>query len=323
MKNYRPVSNLLYVSKLLEKVVANQIMTYMYSNDLHDPLQSAHRPGHNTETAMLKIKNDIDVALDQGEGVLLVLLDLSAAFDTIDHKIMLSRLKFYCGITRNALKWFKSYMENRTQTVLVNGSKSEPVNLTTGVPQGYVLGPLLFSIYMLPLCQIMRNHGILFHGYADDTQLYIRFRPGDAVSLADAIRRLEMCIKEIRMWMTANKLKLNDGKTDFMVIVSAYYRQLITSLEIAIKSGNTNIHPTMSVKNLGVTLDTNMTMHPHVNQIVRTAYFHLRAISRIRRFINYDTCASVVQALVISRLDYANAVLIGLPENTLRKLQLV
>ena len=165
----------------------------------------------------------------------------------------------------------------------------------------------------------MRKHGILFHGYADDTQLYIRFRPGDAASLADAIRRLEKCIQNV----DGNKLKLNNGKTDFMVIVSAYYRQLITSLEIAIKVGNTNIYPTMSVENLGVTLDTNMTMHPHVNQIVRTAYFHLRSISRIRRFINYDTCASVVQALVISILDYANAVLIGLPENTPLKLQLV
>ena len=90
----------------------------------------------------------------------------------------------------------------------MKGSKSEPVNLTTGVPQGSVLWPLLFSIYMLQLYQIMRKHGILFHGYADDTQLYIRFRPGDAVSLADAIRRLEMCIREIRMWMTANKLSL-------------------------------------------------------------------------------------------------------------------
>ena len=114
MKNYRPVSNLPYVSKLREKVVANQIMTYMYSTDLHESLQSAYRPGHSTETAMFKIKNDIDVALDQGDGVLLVLLDLSAAFDTIDHKIMLSRLNFFCGITVNALKWFKSYMENRT-----------------------------------------------------------------------------------------------------------------------------------------------------------------------------------------------------------------
>ena len=108
-----------------------------------------------------------------------------------------------------------------------------------------------------------------------------------------------------------------------MVIVSAYYRQLITSLEIAIKVGNTSIYTIMSVKNPGVTLDTNMTMHPHVNQIVRAAYFHLRSISKIRRFINYDTCASVVQALVISILDYANAVLIGLPENTPLKLQLV
>ena len=108
MNNYRPVSNLPYVSKLIDKVVANQIMTYMYSNDLHEPLQSAYKPGHSTETAMLKIEKDIDVVIDQGDGVLLVLLDLSAAFDTIDHTIMLSRLKFYCGITGNALKWFKS-----------------------------------------------------------------------------------------------------------------------------------------------------------------------------------------------------------------------
>ena len=139
----------------------------------------------------------------------------------------------------------------------------------------------------------MRKHGILFHEYADDTQLYKRFRPGDAAGLADAIRRLEMCIQEIRMWMTANKLKLNDGKTDFIVIVSAYYRQLITSLEIAIKVGNTNIHPTMSVKYLGVTIDTNMTMRPHVNQIVRTAYFHLRSISRIKLWHMRFCCASI------------------------------
>ena len=102
MKNYRPVSNLPYVSKLLEEVVANQIMTYVYSNYLHEPLQSTYRPGHSTEIAMQKIKKYIDVALDQGDGVL-VLLDLSAAFDAIDHKIMLSRLKSYCGITGNAL----------------------------------------------------------------------------------------------------------------------------------------------------------------------------------------------------------------------------
>ena len=162
---------------------------------------------------------------------------------------------------------------------------------------------------------------LMIHNYTYVSDLV----PGDAASLADAIRRLEMCIQEIRikMWMTANKLKFNDGKTDFMVIVSAYYRQLITSMEIAIKVGNTNIHPTMSVENLGVALNTNITMHPHVNQNVRTAYFHLRSISRIRRLMYYDTCASVVQALVISRIDYANAVLIGLPENALRKLQLV
>ena len=164
---------------------------------------------------------------------------------------MFSRLKSYCGITGNALKWFKSYIGNRTQTVLEKGEKSEPVNLATSVLQGSILGPLLFSIYILPLYQSMRKRTWYIISWICWWYTIIHTFQTWWCSKS-AIRRLEMCIQEIRMWMTANKLKLNDRKTDFMVIVSAYYRQqLITSLEIAMKVGNTNIHPTMSVKNLG------------------------------------------------------------------------
>ena len=151
LQNYRPVSNLIYISKLLEKVVANQIMDYMSANDLHEVLQSAYRSGHSTETALLKIKNDIDLALDRGDGVFLVLLDLSAAFDTIDHTILIDRLETWRGITGTVLKWLKTYLSCRTQSVRVGESSSVDVHLKTGVPQGSVLGPLLYLIYMLPL----------------------------------------------------------------------------------------------------------------------------------------------------------------------------
>ena len=217
----------------------------------------------------------------------------------------------------------KTYLSDRTQSVIIGKSISEAKDLTTGVPQGSVLGPLFFLIYLLPLYQILKKHGILFHGYADDTQLYVKFNPKCAESLADAIRRLEACIDDIRAWMTANKLKLNDGKTEFLVIVSALFRKYTHLVNIRLRVGNATVVPSCTAKNLGVILDQDMTMRPRINQIARSAYHHLRCVGKIRRYLNKETCASVVQALVISRLDYANALLTGLPNVLLRKLQLV
>ena len=149
----------------------------MGTHNLYDRFQSAYRPGHSTESALLSIKSDIDLALDQGDGMLLVLLDLSAAFDTIDHSILIDRLDSCCGISGTAKDWLRSYLQDRTQTVVVGDAHSDPVNLNIGVPQGSVLGPLLFSIYILPLGDIVRSHGITHHGYADDTQLGLARTP--------------------------------------------------------------------------------------------------------------------------------------------------
>ena len=215
LKNYRPVSNLPFVGKILEKVVAQQLSQYLQQNGLNDKFQSAYRREHSTESALLRIKNDFDVALDAGDGVLLVLLDLSAAFDTIDHEILLDILESQCGITGVALKWMTSYLSGRTQSVIIGEACSRPVKLRIGVPQGSVLGPLLFSVYIAPLSAIMRKYGISYHGYADDTSLYVRFNPKEPGSLVAALWRLEACLEEIRAWMVANKLMLNEAKTDF------------------------------------------------------------------------------------------------------------
>ena len=148
LKNYRPVSNLSYISKLLERVVAGRLTDYMTENNLHEHLQSAYKPGHSTETALVKVQNDILTSIDQHGVVILVMLDLSAAFDTIDHDILFSRMENTLGITGQALAWFKSYLSGRTLRIKIDKSFSELQDILWSVPQGSVLGPMLFLIYL-------------------------------------------------------------------------------------------------------------------------------------------------------------------------------
>ncbi len=321
--SYRPVSGLAFVEKNLERVAAGQLTEYLQDNGLYDPHQSAYRKGHGTETALLRVKSDIDLALDAGDGMLLVLLDLSAAFDTLDHSILLERLESCCGITGTARDWLKSYLSGRTQAVRIGETCSEPTELTIGVPQGSVLGPLLFSIYVQPLGNIVRRHGVCFHGYADDTQLYTRFSFRDPRGLQDAIRLLEECIEEVRNWMLANKLKINDGKTEFIVVVSRHHQSIIDQARPTLRVGDAIIQPKRKVRNLGVLIDAEGSMVPFINNTVRTCYFHLNTISRIRVNLTEEACAAAVRALVLSRLDYANSLLVGAPEAALQKLQVV
>ena len=145
-KNYRPVSTLKYISKLTERVVALQLNEHLKENDILEHMQSAYKSGHSTETALLKVQNDILMAMDNQKVTALLLLDLSAAFDTVNHTILLNRLQKCVGITGGALRWFQSYLENRKQSVRINNVNSEPVDLKYGVPQGSVLGPVLFSL---------------------------------------------------------------------------------------------------------------------------------------------------------------------------------
>jgi hypothetical protein len=158
-KNFRPVSNLAYISKIVEKVVDNCTTDHMALHNLHDEFQSAYRKFHSTETALLRLHNDIMQAIDNKEAVALVLLDLSAAFDTVDHQILLNRLSSKVGIRGSVLAWFKSYLSDHSQKVIIKGSRSSSHKLNCGVPQGSILGPKRFSIYIIPLGEIIQKHG--------------------------------------------------------------------------------------------------------------------------------------------------------------------
>jgi len=161
--NYRPISNLPLIDKLLEKVVVEQINAYLSQHGLFPTFQSAYRPQHSTETALIKIVSDIASAIDKGYITPLMMLDNSAAFDTVDHCIMLNRLEISYGFTGVVLQWFSSYLSGRYQKVKTALGMSAEVPLLHGVPQGSVLGPLLFVLYTAPVLDIISNHGLTGH----------------------------------------------------------------------------------------------------------------------------------------------------------------
>ena len=170
--NYRPIANFPFVSKVLERIVADQLMCYVDSHHLLPGNQSAYRNFHSTETVLLKVLNDLLLVVDNGDEAVLLLLDFSAAFDTLDHTVLLQRLAKDYSITGTVLQWIDSYLQDSTQRVIINGTSSAPSSLSCGVPQGSVVGPLLFLLYTGPLARIITSHqGVNYAMYADDTQI--------------------------------------------------------------------------------------------------------------------------------------------------------
>ena len=318
-KNYRPVSNLPFLSKIVEKVVASRLLVHQKRNKSLENLQSAYKEGHSTETALLCVQSDILQAMDKQNIIILVLLDLSAAFDTIDYSLLLQRLSDRIGIKGQALDWFRSYLSERLQSVTLQGKSSRSVPLSHGVPQGSVLGPILFTIYVTPLGDIMRKHKINFHTYADDTQIYLSFRPTSSV--ADNLKRIQECIADIRSWMIKNMLKLNEDKTEMLVIGTKQQLKKITVPELV--SNGCVVQPKDSVRNLGVLLDKHMSMEPQVSAICKSTFHHLRNIRKIRKFLDRSTAETAIHALVSSRLDTCNSLLYGIPKYQLQRLQRV
>ena len=319
LKNYRPVSNLAFISKIIEKLVLNQIFDHLNSHHLLSDNQSAYRPHHSTESALLKVTNDILLSLDKGDVTVLTLLDLSAAFDTVDHEILFSTLQTHFGIFGTALSWFKSYLSNRTQSVFIDNQKSDSKILVFGVPQGSVLGPILFLMYTKPLLQSIDNQNIKNQSFADDTQLYRSSKPSD---VTESIKNIETCIQGVKGWMGENKLKLNDDKTEVLLFHSKKSFSRISKPD-HLQVGSSNISFSPSARNLGFIISEDMSLDAHISHICRTAYIAIRQISSIRQYLTLHATKILVCAFVLSRLDYCNSLLSGCPQYYINKLQKV
>ena len=318
LKNYRPVSNLSFISKILEKLVFNQIVSYLKEHKLIDQFQSAYKTAHSTETALLKVINDLLCSIDEGNVTVLTLLDLSAAFDTLDHDILFNRLSFTFGIKNNALNWFKTYLENRNQKVKINNFYSDEIPVNYGVPQGSVLGPLLFTLYIYPISNVINKNSFSYHQYADDTQLYACFKPD---SLNNVCSNLSTTATAVNDWMSVNKLKMNNEKTEVMLCGT---NGKLKNLELdSVQIGSCSIKFSNEVKDLGIFIDKNISFDHHISHLRKCCYAELRKISTIRPFINESSTVQLCVSLILSKIDYCNCLFYGMSKQNFHKLQLL
>jgi len=239
-------------------------------------LQSAYRANHSTETAVLRVLADILLALDRGDFAALVLLDLSAAFDTVDHATLLRRLELSYGIRGTALSWFKSYLSERTQFIRSGSTTSRPTVVRFGVPQVSVLGPILFLLYTADLLGLVARHGLRSHLYADDTQVYGFCAPRSTAALQN---QLTACVEGIGKWMSANRLQLNASKTEILWCssqrrVSQLSRQPFVVCE-------SSVAPSTVVRDLGVWLDNGLTLASHITKTIAGCFAKLRQLRSI------------------------------------------
>ena len=248
---------------------------------------------------------------------------LSAAFDTVSHKLLLNHLKFHFGITGVVLKWLEEYLTGRRQQVVLGeGAEqvmSEKVTLKQGVPQGSILGPILFTLHTSPLGDICRSHNVVFHSYADDQQNYMSFSPASQGSKDHCIQTLESCISDIHIWMRTYLLKLNDNKTK--IILLGTRQQLGKVGQFEIKIGQDNISPALTARNLGVVFDQEMKWTLHINRLSASLFVTICSIAHIQHQLNKETAKIIIQALVLSKLDYCNSVYHGAPKYSIAKLQ--
>lgn len=312
--NYRPISNLHTMSKVVERLFLSRIIAHVEQAPCFNRLQSAYRRGHSTETSLLKLTNDIYMAADNKLRTLLIQLDLSAAFDTIDSRILFMRLERSFGLSGIVLNWIRSYIDGRKQFIRLGNSQSDLASCLHGVPQGSVLGPLLFSIYIAPIADVIKSFKMQHTQYADDTQLYI------TLDGASSTLTMNDCFNAVHRWFTINGLSLNPDKSEAIVVATgARHRQ---EGEIAmVKLGGNSIPVSRFVRTLGVTIDSTMSFDKHVDNVCKASFCHIRALRRIRKLLTTSDLKTVATAIVSSRLDYCNSLLFGITDCNINKLQ--
>ena len=320
MASYRPVSNLNYISKLLEKVVYNQLEAHVSVHNLLPSSQSAYRKHFSTETSLLKLSNDILHNLDKKRCTLLVTLDISAAFDTVEHQRLLQRYSEYFGLSETVLQWMESYLSGRFQTVQIGSQLSEVHAVNCGFPQGATLAGLKYNMFTTPLHDLSDLHEVDHEAYADDSNLYVSFDIKNSDETDHAVSKLQGCLSDIECWLLKNRLKLNRKKSKAILF---HPPKLSSSLinRVSIKLQGHQLVLQKQITSLGVVLDCNMKMDKQINNVTKSSYFHLRRITKVRNQLNQNIAQTLVNTFVSSRMDYCNGLLCFLPNNSIKKLQ--
>ena len=235
---------------------------------------------------------------------LVVLLDYSAAFDNVDHSVMLDILEWRCGLTDAALQWHKSYLHCRSYAVISGGAMSETTDLECGVPQGSCLGPMKFVVYAADLHTVTSRHSVKLHSFADDTQVYKRTSIGN---VQQPKHDVTAAINDINRWSQSFKLKLNAQKSEVIWLLTRQQLAKLSQDDMTLQLPDGPLISQSTVRNLGVQLDSELGFDVQARHCVKSCYYHLRRISHIKRYIDQDCLRSLVHAFVTSRLDYCNS----------------
>lgn len=306
-EEFRPINMLPIYEKILETFVADQLKIYMEEKNILAREQSGFRLGHSCETALNWIIYDWKKMIDRGEVVIAVFLDFKRAFETLDRRILLEKLRAY-GIEGKALKWFETYLTGRTQRTRVNGVLSQAVAVELGVPQGSVLGVLLFLLYVNDIGSSIKHSKVAL--FADDTLIYIGGRDMDEIVL-----KLNEDLQSLNVWLQMNKLKLNVNKTKCMIINSTESATVIMD--------NQPLECVTNFKYLGVILDNKLKFNPHAENVCAKISKKLGFLRRIRNKLTMSTTIMLYNALVLPHFNYCSTLLLACKAETKHRLQVI
>lgn len=315
LDNYRPVSVTTVFSKIIEKVVYNQLSDYLESNNLICPNQFGFRPNRSTNHAVIRLVDDMRINMDNGLHTGVVFMDFRKAFDTIQHACLLEKLPYY-GIESVELEWIKDYLFNRSQTVIFDNVKSSPLPVTHGVPQGSVIGPLLFNILINDISQVVDKAEIIL--YADDTAIYYAHKDPKMIQ-----ETLENQCNIIYEWLGDNNLylNLNKGKTEFVLFGTPQRLSKAEKIEISINESV--VHQSCQYTYLGVTLDHHLNLHEHLTTVFKKATSRLKLLQRIRDNLTPHVAFCIYNVMIKSQMTHCSTILLGLSRHWVEKLERV
>lgn len=299
--NYRPISIINSVAKIFERIVYDQLYEYLSTNNLLHKRQSGFRPGHSTTTALLDATNEWFFNVDHGLVTAVAFLDLAKAFDTVNHNILIRKLQLYGIDDKSTLSWFQSYLSDRTQRCFVEGSLSNPATLSCGVPQGTILGPLLFLVYINDLPNCLSSNSTA-RSYADDTNITIA-----AGNFTELEKRINHELDNVNNWLISNRLSLNSSKTEYMIVASNYkLGNLCWPLNV--KLGGNLISRTNCSKSLGVYLDERLSWNDQIQRMSKKVSSAIGGLRQIRDYVPLSTLISTYKAFIQPIFDYCDIV---------------
>ena len=311
--NYRPISLLCSTSKITERIISTQINKYLEEKKLMNNAQHGFRQNHSTSTGLLCLTEFIRKELDRGNGIGMVAIDLTKAFDMIDHPTLIKKLQNF-GFGSSTISFLRNYLSDRTFKVKVNNKTSDSYKLIKGVPQGSILGPLLFTLYVNDLPNVVKDSRVVL--YADDTTLFTSNKYPAKIQ-----EDLNQDIRRLQDWFLENKLKINEDKSEYMTISNSHVRQRFQHIEI--KLGNKLLPSKDTIKILGVTISNDLSWETHTHGLINSLRYRFRSFNRSCRMLNTDSRKLLYNAVIASRLNYCDVIWDNCNQTSCNKLQTV